>query len=103
MRHSHYAAGDRMHLAQGHLYQTNSEIGRLEAQIKFVIESRNRLQSQLSSLHSQRDQWQRQGSQFQDDLQEAELQLEEHAAKVEQSQQAAQQQNDQLPALEQAW
>ena len=103
MRQSHYAAGDRMHQAQGHLYQTNSEIGSLEAQIKFVIESRNRLQSQLSSLTAQRDQWQRQGAQFQDDLQEAELQLEEHAAKVEQSQQAAQQQNDQLPALEQAW
>jgi len=103
MRQSHYAAGDRMHQAQGHLYQTNSEIGSLEAQIKFVIESRNRLQSQLTSLTAQRDQWQRQGSQFQGDLQEAELQLEEHAAKVEQAQQAAQLQNDQLPALEQAW
>jgi chromosome segregation protein len=103
MRQSHYAAGDRMHQAQGHLYQTNSEIGSLEAQIKFVIESRNRLQSQLNSLTAQRDQWQRQGSQFQDDLAEAELQLEERAARVEQTHQAAQQQNDRLPALEQAW
>lgn len=103
MRQAHYAAGDRMHQAQGHLYQTNSEIGSLEAQIKFVIESRNRLQSQLSSLTAQRDQWQRQGAQFQGDLQEAELQLEEYAAKVEQAQQAAQQQHDMLPALEQGW
>jgi chromosome segregation protein len=103
MRQSHYAAGDRMHQAQGHLYQTNSEIGSLEAQIKFVIESRNRLQSQLNSLTAQRDQWQRQGQQHQEDLAEAELHLEEHAARVEQTQQLAQQQHDSLPALEQAW
>jgi len=103
MRQAHYAAGDRMHQAQGHLYQTNSEIGSLEAQIKFVIESRNRLQSQLTSLTAQRDQWQRQGQQFQDDLAEAEMHLEEHAMRVEQSQEAAQQQNDGLPALEQSW
>ena len=103
MRQAHYTAGDRMHQAQGHLYQTNSEIGSLEAQIKFVIESRNRLQSQLNSLTAQRDQWQRQGQQFQDDLAEAEMHLEEYAMRVEQTQEAAQQQNDSLPALEQAW
>ncbi|GGI16567.1 chromosome segregation protein SMC [Oxalicibacterium faecigallinarum] len=103
MRQSHYAAGDRMHQAQGHLYQTNSEIGSLEAQIKFVIESRTRLQSQLNSLTAQRDQWQRQGTQFQDDLAEAELQLEEQAMRVEQAQETAQRENDRVPALEQAW
>ena len=103
MRQAHYAAGDRMHQAQGHLYQTNSEIGSLEAQIKFVIESRTRLQSQLNSLTAQRDQWQRQGSQHQNDLAEAKLMLEEQAAHVEQSQQTLQQHTERVPALEQAW
>jgi chromosome segregation protein len=103
MRQAHYAAGDRMHTAQGHLYQTNSEIGSLEAQIKFVIESRSRLQSQLNSLTAQRDQWQRQGQQQQEELVEAEMHLEERAARVEQAQYAAQQQHDALPAMEQAW
>ncbi len=103
MRQAHYAGGDRLHQAQGHLYQTNSEIGSLEAQIKFVIESRTRLQSQINSLTAQRDQWQRQGTQYQDDLAEAEMHLEEHAIRVEQTQEAAQQHNDRLPALEQAW
>ncbi len=103
MRQSHFAAGDRMHTAQGHLYQTNAEIGSLEAQIKFVIESRSRLQSQLNSLTAQRDQWQRQGSQFQEDLTQAEMTLEETAMRVEQAQEAAQQRSDSLPALEQAW
>ncbi|WP_136417343.1 chromosome segregation protein SMC [Herbaspirillum sp. ST 5-3] len=103
MRQAHYAAGDRMHTAQGHLYQTNSEIGSLEAQIKFVIESRNRLKSQLNSLTAQRDQWQRQGQQYQDELAEAEMHLEEQGMRVEQAQHAAQTQHDNLPALEQAW
>jgi chromosome segregation protein len=103
MRQTHYAAGDRMHTAQGHLYQTNAEIGSLEAQIKFVIESRSRLQSQLNSLTAQRDQWQRQGNQYQDDLAEAEVQLEEMAMRVEQAQEVAHAQSDSLPALEQGW
>ncbi len=103
MRQTHYAVGDRLHQAQGHLYQTNAEIGSLEAQIKFVIESKSRLQSQLTSLTTQRDQWLRQGQQQSDDLQEAQFQLEELAAKVEQSQEVAQQGNDKLPALEYVW
>ncbi|HEX2531483.1 MAG TPA: chromosome segregation protein SMC, partial [Burkholderiaceae bacterium] len=103
MRQAHYAAGDRMHQAQGHLYQTNSEIGSLEAQIKFVIESRSRLQSQLNSLSAQREQWERQGQQHREDLAEAEMRLEEHTMHVEQAQEAARQQNDRLPALEQGW
>ncbi len=103
MRQAHYAVGDRMHQAQGHLYQTNAEIGSLEAQIKFVIESRSRLQSQLNSLTAQRDQWQRQGQQFQDDLAEAEVHVEELAERSEQAQEMAQVHNDKLPALEQVW
>jgi len=103
MRQSHYAAGDRMHQAQGHLYQTNSEIGGLEAQIRFVIESRTRLQSQLTTLAAQRDQWQRQHDQHMEELADADIALEELAARVEQSEQAAQQQHELLPGLEQAW
>jgi chromosome segregation protein len=103
MRQAHYGAGDRMHTAQGNLYQTNSEIGSLEAQIRFVIESRSRLQSQLNSLTAQRDQWQRQGQQQQEELVEAELHLEEHGMRVEQARHAAQSQHDNLPALEQTW
>jgi chromosome segregation protein len=103
MRQAHYAIGDKLHQAQGHLYQTNADIGTLEAQIKFVIESRSRLQTQLNSLTAQRDQWQRQSGQQQDDLQEAAFLLEELEAKVEQSQEVAQQSNDKLPSLEYVW
>lgn len=103
MRQAHYASGDRMHQAQGALYQTNSEIGSLEAQIKFVIESRSRLQTQLSSLSAQRDQWQRQGTQFQDELSQAETELEAHAGRVAEARQAVEHKEAEMPALEEAW
>ena len=102
-RQSHYAAGDRMHAAQGALYQTNAEIGSLEAQIKFVIESRSRLQTQLNSLTAQRDQWQRQSTQFQDELVHSEQELEEHGMRVEQAQELLQRKQEGLPALEESW
>ncbi len=103
LRQEHYAAGDRMHQAQGALYQTNSEIGSLEAQIKFVIESRTRLQTQLNSLTAQREQWQRQSTQFQDELTQAEVDLEGHAMRVGEAQQALQGRQEALPAIEEAW
>ncbi|MBR7798485.1 chromosome segregation protein SMC [Undibacterium fentianense] len=103
MRQAHYAVGDKMHQAQGNLYQTNAEIGSLEAQIKFVIESRARLQSQLNSLTAQRDQWQRQGQQFQDDLSGAEMHVEELAMRTEQALESVAQQNEKIPALEKDW
>ncbi len=103
LRQEHYAAGDRMHQAQGALYQTNSEIGSLEAQIKFVIESRSRLQTQLNSLTAQREQWQRQSTQFQDELSQAEMDLEEHAMRVAEAQESLQMKQEGLPAIEEAW
>lgn len=103
MRQAHYAAGDRMHQAQGAIYQTNSEIGSLEAQIKFVIESRSRLQTQLNSLSAQREQWQRQGTQFQEELAQSEIELEFHVANVAEAHQAMHQKESEMPALEEAW
>jgi chromosome segregation protein len=103
MRQGHFAAGDRLHTAQGSLYQTNAEIGSLEAQIKFVIESRGRLQQQLAALTAQRDQWQQQASEYGGQIEEAEFTLEELSAKVEQSQMMAEQKAESLPMLEQSW
>ncbi|MYN28362.1 chromosome segregation protein SMC [Duganella levis] len=103
MRQSHFAAGDRLHTAQGALYQTNAEIGSLEAKIKFALESRTRLQSQLAALTAQRDQWQRQSSEYGEQISEAEFTLEELGAKVEESQMMAEQKAESLPMLEQAW
>ncbi len=102
-RQAHFAAGDHLHTAQGHLYQTNAEIGSLEAQIKFVVESRTRLQAQLAALGAQRDQWQQQASEYAGQIEEGEFTLEELSAKVEQAQMMAEQKGESLPLLEQVW
>ena len=103
MRQAHFAVGDRLHQAQGHLYQTNSEIGSLEAQIKFVIESRTRLQNQLVALTAQRDQWQQQAEEYAGQIEEAEINLEELSARVEEAKIMAEQKAELLPVLEGEW
>lgn len=101
LRQAHYGAGDKMHQAQGRLYQTNAEIGSLEAEIRFVIEARKRLQTQITVLKAQREQWQRQEHEQQAELVEAELETEELAARNEMAQLSAEQQAQALPELEQ--
>jgi chromosome segregation protein len=103
MRQAHFAVGDRLHQAQGHLYQTNAEIGSLEAQIKFVIESRSRLQQQLATLTAQRDQWAQQAEEYSGQVAEAEINLEELSARVEEARMLAEQKAELLPVLEQEW
>jgi chromosome segregation protein len=103
MRQAHYATGDRLHAAQGELYQTNSEIGSLEAQIKFVVESRTRLQNQIGTLTAQREQWLNQARDTQEQIEEAEYRLEELAARVEGAQIAVEAQNERLPELDADW
>jgi hypothetical protein len=46
-----------------------------------VVDSRSRLQTQLTALKTQRDQWESQGQQQQEQLAEAEVNLEELAAR----------------------
>ncbi|MFC0254515.1 chromosome segregation protein SMC [Massilia consociata] len=103
MRQSHFAIGDRLHGAQGALYQTNSEIGSLEAQIKFVVESRTRLQNQLGTLAAQRDGWLAQRQEYQEQLEEAEFTLEELGARAEGAQIAVEAHGEHVPELEAAW
>jgi chromosome segregation protein len=103
MRQAHFAAGDRLHTAQGALYQTNAEIGSLEARIKFVTEQRGRLQAQLATLGAQRDQWQGQAQDYATQIAEAEFNLEELSAKVEEAAMRAEQKAESLPLQEQAW
>jgi chromosome segregation protein len=103
MRQAHFATGDRLHGAQGALYQTNSEIGSLEAQIKFVVESRTRLQNQIGTLTAQREQWLNQARDTQEQIEEAEFRIEELAARVEGAQIAVEAHNERLPELDAAW
>ena len=57
VRQTHYAAGDEVNQAQGALYEASTEVGRLEAEIRFVVDGRQRSAQRISSLGEQIRQW----------------------------------------------
>ncbi len=102
VRQAHYAAGDQVNHAQGKLYEASTEVGRLEAEIRFVVEGRQRVEQRLITLQEQATQWATRSDDAHtelDNLSELELVGEEKsellAAQVED-------QAQQLPELEEA-
>jgi chromosome segregation protein len=102
VRQAHYAAGDQVNQAQGLLYEASTEVGRLEAEIRFVVEGRLRVEQRLITLKEQDAQWTNRSEEAQVELEKlAELELlgdektELLAAQVED-------QAQQLPELEEA-
>ena len=57
IRQAHLAAGDQLTQSQGLLYEANSEVGRLEAEIRYVVEGRQRAEERLRTLKEQAGQW----------------------------------------------
>ena len=57
VRQAHYSAGDQVNQAQGRLYEASTEVGRLEAEIRFVVEGRQRVEQRLITLKEQAAQW----------------------------------------------
>ncbi len=57
IRQAHYAAGDQVNQSQGLLYEASTEVGRLEAEIRFVVEGRQRVEQRLVTLAEQTAQW----------------------------------------------
>ena len=102
VRQAHYAAGDQVSQAQGLLYQASTEVGRLEAEIRYVVEGRQRVEQRLSALHEQAAQWASRSQDAQaelDSLAELELLGEE---KSELLSAQVEDQAQQLPELEEA-
>jgi len=102
VRQAHYAAGDQVNQAQGALYEASAEVGRLEAEIRFVVEGRQRAEARLVQIKEQTAHW---ASQYEaaleeiDNLATAAMDGEERAVML-----AAQveEQAMQLPDLEEA-
>ena len=100
IRQAHYASGDHVNQAQGKLYEASAEVGRLEAEIRFVVDGRIRVEQRLSQLKEQTAQWatRKDDAALEDEslsaqAMEAQEQLELLAAQSEEQQ-------GQLPALE---
>ena len=69
VRQAHYAAGDQVNQAQGALYEASAEVGRLEAEIRFVVEGRQRVEQRLLQLKEQTAQWHARKDEAQAELQ----------------------------------
>ncbi|AET88890.1 MULTISPECIES: chromosome segregation protein SMC [Caballeronia] len=103
LRVAHYSASDAMQGAQGSLYEANAEVSRLEAEIRFIVESRNRVQAQIAALTAQREQWQAQAQKAHDEIDSATEALAEGEEKAAIAQENAAAKHDALPALEARW
>lgn len=102
IRQAHYAAGDQVNQAQGKLYEASAEVGKLEAEIRFVVEGRQRVEQRLVQLREQIASWATR-------REDAAIELEQLAAAMLEAEEksvvlAAQgeEQTETLPALEDA-
>jgi len=101
-REEHYAAGDALSAAQGELYGASAEVSRLETEIRFVADTRQRIESQLAQMRAQRDagergeieqrearaSWQERLAQARESLEQARRKLAEEQTQLPQREQA---------------
>ncbi len=58
VRQAHYQAGDALHAAQGSLAEAALEASRLEERIRYVVDSRQRVDQRIAELGAQDAMWQ---------------------------------------------
>jgi chromosome segregation protein len=103
IRQSHYLSGDQLNQAQGLLYESTAEVGRLEGEIRFVVSSKERTQDRIKQLSEQRDQWIQQKNQAEQELQHL---TESESTQVEQLsilEARLEEERDHLPTTEAQW
>ncbi|MET3177196.1 UNVERIFIED_ORG: chromosome segregation protein [Variovorax guangxiensis] len=112
VRQAHYGAGDQVNQAQGKLYEASAEVGRLEGEIRFVVEGRQRVEQRLIQLREQMGQWGRRREEAEAEIEtlagagvDAEeqaimlaAQLEEHDARMPDLEEAVQRAQDEANA-----
>ncbi len=99
-RQAHYAASDALHAAQGRLYEANAQVGTLEAEIRHVVDSRNRLQARRDQLNAQIAEWTAQREHCVEQIAQAELDLAEGQARTEEARVQAEAAQADLPSVE---
>ena len=99
-RQAHYAASDAVHAAQGKLYEANAQVGTLEAEIRHVVDSRNRLQARRDQLQAQIAEWTVQREHCVEQIAEAEEDLAEGHARTEEARAQAESAQADLPSVE---
>jgi chromosome segregation protein len=101
-RAEHYAAGDALASAQGELYGANADVSRLETEIRYVADTRQRLEAQVAQVRGQRDSgrrteldqrealrgWESRLAESREALEKAKARLSEEQARLPQAEQA---------------
>ena len=100
IRQAHYAAGDHVNQAQGKLYEASTEVGRLEAEIRFVVDGRVRVEQRLEQLKEQTAQWATRQDDAAGELDKLQDQAEHGEERAELLAAQSEEQQSQLPALE---
>jgi chromosome segregation protein len=102
LRQAHYDASDQVNQAQARLYEATADVGKLEAEIRYVVEGRQRVSQRLQQLAEQVLLWNSRSEEAQAEIEniegagmDAEEQAEMLAAQVEE-------QTMRLPDLEEA-
>ena len=100
LRSEHYAAGDEVHNSQGKYYEVNSEVSRLESEIKFIVESQVQTRERIAGLIAQIDQARADQRSASDSEIAATTEQESALANAEMLSEQVLQLTDQLPDLE---
>ncbi|OYV29569.1 MAG: chromosome segregation protein SMC [Thiomonas sp. 20-64-9] len=102
LRQAQFASSDTLNRAQAAFYAAQSRVSQLEAEIRFVVEGRQRAQAALQAIDAQTQDWQQrhdtavaQAADTAERLADAEVQAEVAQARV-------QEQSERLPTLEAA-
>jgi chromosome segregation protein len=102
VRLAHYAAGDHVNQAQGALYEASAEVGRLEAEIRFVVEGRQRAEARLIQIKEQTAHWAAQSEQAQQEIENLASMAMDGEEKAVMLAAQVEEQAMQLPELEEA-
>jgi chromosome segregation protein len=102
VRQAHYQASDGLHGAQGLLAEAALEASRLEERIRYVVDSRTRVEQRIAELGAQDAMWQQRSDEAKVELESIAEQIaatDEEAATLEAQ---VQEQGTHLPSLEDA-
>ena len=99
-RAEHYAAADAMNAAQADLYQANSAVASLESEIRFVTETRQRIEAQLAQARALCASCDQQSRELHEAQAEWRARLEEASASLAGAQEKRAQESSRLPEAE---
>ncbi|RIY39207.1 chromosome segregation protein SMC [Neopusillimonas maritima] len=99
-RQAHYAAADAVHAAQGQLFEAGAQVSRLEAEIRHVVDSRNRVQARRGQLQQQIQEWTDQKNHCIEQLAQSEDELQAALARIDETRGLAEEAAGALPDID---